>query len=311
MSKDNRTFDVTKIAIYALAEYTQEDYGGLWMITKKLLTCSIAILCLTSAANSKTVFGVDNAYKNQRHEARFQQSSFSKFRTQLNKTVDDLEQKTEDLEDLNQKLEGRVDTLNGEKDKLSKTCAQMKVKQTMLEQDQARLKKKTSSLEVAYKSRANKNKVATASKKQKPVAKKSAIPKAPQTKTSAKSSKKGQKTTAKKPTPVKTAESTPSPQQAPVIAPIEREPVEKHPAERQAVAMSGDSDVKKINEKGIEYGKQGKYDEAIKEFQKVAAMDPNIANVHYNLGLAYKKKGMDSEAKKEFAAYERLNKEGR
>lgn len=276
------------------------------MLTKKLLTCSIAILCLTSAANSKTVFGVDNAYKNQRHEARFQQSSFSKFRTQLSKTVDDLEQKTEDIEDLNQKLEGRVGTLNEEKDKLSKTCAQMKVKQTMLEQDQASLKKKTNSLEVAYKSSANKNKVATASKKQKPVAKKSAISTSSQTKTTAKSSKKEQKTTAKKTTSVKTAETTPPPQRAPKVAPIEREPVE-----RQAVTMSGDSDVKKINEKGIEYGKQGKYDEAIKEFQQVAAIEPNIANVHYNLGLAYKKKGMNSESKKEFAEYERLSKEGR
>ena len=212
---------------------------------------------------------------------------------------------------MNQNLEGRVDTLNGEKDKLSMTCAQMKVKQTMLEQDQASLKKKTNSLEVAYQSSANKNKVATASKKQKPVAKKSAIPKSPQTKTTTKSSKKGQNMTAKKTTPVKTADSTPPPQKATEVAPIEREPVEKHPAERLTVTMSGDSDVKKINEKGIEYGKQGKYDEAIKEFQQVAAIEPNIANVHYNLGLAYKKKGMNSESKKEFAEYERLSKEGR
>ena len=48
------------------------------------------------------------------------------------------------------------------------------------------------------------------------------------------------------------------------------------------------------------------YDEAIKEFRKVAAIEPNMANVHYNLGLAYKKKGMLSEADNEFAEYERL-----
>ncbi|MEK6730376.1 MAG: tetratricopeptide repeat protein, partial [Planctomycetota bacterium] len=70
------------------------------------------------------------------------------------------------------------------------------------------------------------------------------------------------------------------------------------------------SDVKKINERGIEYGKQGKYDEAIKEFHKVVAIEPDIANVHYNLGLAYKKKGMNDEADKEFAEYERLSKAG-
>jgi hypothetical protein len=34
-----------------------------------------------------------------------------------------------------------------------------------------------------------------------------------------------------------------------------------------------------------------------------------MANVHYNLGLAYKKKGMLSEADNEFAEYERLKKQ--
>ena len=64
--------------------------------------------------------------------------------------------------------------------------------------------------------------------------------------------------------------------------------------------------MKKINERGIEYGKKGMYDQAIKEFQKVAAIEPNVANAHYNLGLAYKKKGMLTESDKEFAEYERL-----
>ena len=48
------------------------------------------------------------------------------------------------------------------------------------------------------------------------------------------------------------------------------------------------------------------YSESIREFQKVAAIEPNMPNVHYNLGLAYKKKGMITEAEKEFAEYERL-----
>ncbi|MBI5308257.1 MAG: tetratricopeptide repeat protein [Planctomycetes bacterium] len=253
-----------------------------------------------------------------------------------------MEQKTEDIDAKNRNLEGRVSTLNEEKNTLSKTCAQMKIKQAALEQDQARLKKKTDSLEVAYKKRANKNKVATASKKQKPVAKKSAIQKSPKTKTSAKPSNKGQKTATKKTSSAKTAKSSPPSHKEPKIPPIEREPVEKYTAERRAttsskttesasaeiapierepvekdtaerrvITMAGDSDVKKINERGIEYGKQGRYDEAIKEFQKVVSIEPDIANVHYNLGLAYKKKGMQPEAEKEFAEYERLSKTGR
>jgi len=273
------------------------------MFSQKLLTCSIVVICLTLAANSETVLGVDNAYKYQKHETRFQQSSFNRFKTELNKTVNHLEHKTEDLEEKNQNLEGRVTTLNTEKDKLSKACAQMKAKQTILEQDQAKLKKKTRALEIAYKGSAKKKKAAVASKKKKSVAKKSATSKSPQTKTGARSDKKRQKTAAPETTPAKTTAGTPAPQKTPLITPIEREPVE-----RQTVTALGNLDVKKINEKGIEYGKQGRYDEAIKEFQKAAAMEPNIANVHYNLGLAYKKKGMSSEAEKEFAEYERLSK---
>ncbi|MEK6622465.1 MAG: tetratricopeptide repeat protein [Planctomycetota bacterium] len=279
------------------------------MLTIKLLACSIVMFGLASSAN-KTVFGVDNAYKYQKHEARFQQSSFNKFKTQLNNTVDSLEQKTEDLDAKNRNLEGRVDTLNEEKNALSKTCAQMKSKQTALEQDQARLKNKTNSLEAAYKKQANKNNAATAAKKQKPIDKKGAVSKPQKTKKGARKGSKGQKTATKKTSSAKTEKSYSSSQKSPKIAPIEREPVESHAAERRAINMAGDSDVKKINERGIEYGKQGKYDEAIKEFHKVVAIEPDIANVHYNLGLAYKKKGMNDEADKEFAEYERLSKAG-
>ena len=280
------------------------------MLTKKLLVCSIVMLGLASSAN-KTVFGVDNAYKYQKHEERFQQSSFNKFKTQLDTTVNDLEQKTEDLDAKNRHLEGRVDTLNEEKNALSKTCDQMKSKQTALEQDQARLQKKTNSLEAAYKKQTNKNKGTTAAKKQKPVAKKVAASKSQKAKKGARKGSGGQKTTTKKTSSARTVESASAPQKLPNVAPIEREPVEKHAAERRAINTAGDSDVKKINERGIEYGKQGKYDEAIKEFHKVVAIEPDIANVHYNLGLAYKKKGMNAEADKEFAEYERLSNAGR
>lgn len=315
------------------------------MLTKKLLACSIVMLGLALSAN-KTVLGVDNAYKYQKHEARFQQSSFNKFKTQLNTTVDSLEQKTRDLDAKNRRLEGRVDTLNEEGNALRKTCSQMKSKQTALEQDQARLKKKTNSLEASYKKQANKNKGTTAAKKQKPVAEKGAASKLQKAKKGARNGSRGQKTTTKKTSSAKTSqsytstqktpeiahierepveshaaerrvitstksvESASAPQKLPNIAPIEREPVEKHAAGRRAVNMAGDSDVKKINERGIEYGKQGKYDEAINEFHKVVAIEPDIANVHYNLALAYKKKGMNAEADKEFAEYERLSKAG-
>ena len=72
---------------------------------------------------------------------------------------------------------------------------------------------------------------------------------------------------------------------------------------------AGELDIKKINEKGVEYGKKGMYDAAIKEFQKVAALEPEMPNIHYNLGLAYKKKGMIAEADNEFAEYERLKRQ--
>jgi len=182
--------------------------------------------------------------------------------------------------------------LAAEKDKLNKAYVQMKAKQSALEKEHAKLKKRTSSLEVAYKKTSGKNKVATTSKQAKTPAKK----------TTAKSSQKGKstsKTASNKVSSVGTGDMSTTQTQPPVVA------VEK-PSGMQRGDDASAINIKKINEKGVEYGKKGMYDEAIREFQKVAAMEPNMANIHYNLGLAYKKKGMIAEAEKEFTEYERL-----
>ncbi|HHT9111490.1 MAG TPA: tetratricopeptide repeat protein, partial [Candidatus Brocadiaceae bacterium] len=194
--------------------------------------------------------------------------------------------------------------------------AQVKVKQSTMEKEQVKLRKRATSLEVAYKKISGKNKVATSSKKTKPVAKKTSATKVTQKKSSAKPQSVTKKTpgtsTRKTESPkVSTRESekiedTNAPQPySPAPTSEKPAPVEK-PSEEQKTASAHESDVKRINEKGIEYGRQGKYDEAIREFQKVAAIEPNMANIHYNLGLAYKKKGMAADAEKEFAEYERL-----
>ncbi|HLE88142.1 MAG: hypothetical protein A2545_07435 [Planctomycetes bacterium RIFOXYD2_FULL_41_16] len=223
----------------------------------------------------------------------FQESAMYQLRTGLCQTIDGLEQKTDNLEAMNQNLEGRINMLASEKDKLNKAYTQMKAKQSTLEKEHVKLKKKATSLEVAYKKLSSKSKVATSSKKTKVAAKKA----------SAKPKITAQKTAAKKTSAIQNVEDTSSVQSFPPV--VSAGGITE---ERKSEVDSG-VDIKKLNEKGIEYGKKGMYDEAIKEFQKVAAIKPNMANVHYNLGLAYKKKGMLSEADNEFAKYERLKKQ--
>lgn len=48
--------------------------------------------------------------------------------------------------------------------------------------------------------------------------------------------------------------------------------------------------------KGVEYGKKGKYDEAISEFTKAIELEPELAQLYYNRGNAYTKKGSYDEA---------------
>ena len=261
-------------------------------ISKKCLVLLIPLLMFILNIITKTAVCVENQYKCEKQEKRFQNSDFSRFHSNLERSFSGLEEKADNLEAMNQNLEGRINMLAAEKDKLNKAYVQMKAKQSALEKEHAKLKKRTSSLEVAYKKTSGKNKVATTSKKAKTPAKK----------TTAKSSQKGKstsKTASNKGSSAGTGDMSTAQTQPPVVA------VEK-PSGMQRGDDTSAIDIKKINEKGVEYGKKGMYDEAIIEFQKVAAMEPNMANIHYNLGLAYKKKGMVAEAEKEFTEYERL-----
>ena len=269
----------------------------------KYVVLVVPLIALSSFAYIKTVHGVENPYKYTKQKERFQKSELHQFQTGLSRTINGLEQKSDNLEAMNQNLEGRINMLASEKDKLNKAYAQMKAKQSTLEKEHVKLKKKATSLEVAYKKMSTKSKVAATPKKTKVAAKKTSV--APKTakKASIKPKSAAQKTAAKKTTGIRNVKDTASVQSFPSGVSAERTT-----EERQSEVDSG-IDIKKMNEKGIEYGKKGMYDEAIKEFQKVAAIEPNMANVHYNLGLAYKKKGMLSEADNEFAEYERLKKQ--
>ena len=279
------------------------------MATKKQYKCvalMIPFVALTLVANLKIVLGVENPYKYEKQEERFQKSSLQQFNTNLNQTFEGLEQRSDNLEAMNQNLEGRINVLSAEKDKLNKAYAQMKVKQATLEKEHAKLKKKTTSLEVAYKKLSSKKGVAVASKKPKVVAKKTAVAKKTSKKTSTAPKTVAKKAAGKKVSRAEKKEDTAILEPTPPIEPaVPAVSAVKPPEERKGETVS-EINIQKINEKGIEYGKKGMYDLAIKEFQKVAAIDPNMPNIHYNLSLAYKKKGMLAEAEKEYAEYERL-----
>jgi tetratricopeptide (TPR) repeat protein len=51
---------------------------------------------------------------------------------------------------------------------------------------------------------------------------------------------------------------------------------------------------------GLVYYNQGKYPQAISEFEKVIRLDPNNAMAYYNLGLVYKEQGKITESEAEF-----------
>lgn len=261
----------------------------------------ISVVFLSSVTYFETAYGEENSYKFEKQDVRFQNSSHSKFQAGLGKTLNDLGQKSDNLEAMNQNLEGRINMLAMEKDKLSKAYAQMKTKLSALEKDHTLLKKKAAFLETAYKKLSAKTNVAAAPKKPQVTAKKPSVAQKTPNKVSAKPQITKQKTAAKNTTNLRNSGEQAS--SVKVASPVVS--AERISEERQQGAVDG-VDVKKANEKGIEYGKKGMYDEAIKEFQRVATMNPEMPNIHYNLGLAYKKKGMMAEAEKEFAEYERL-----
>ncbi|HHT9129605.1 MAG TPA: tetratricopeptide repeat protein, partial [Candidatus Brocadiaceae bacterium] len=271
------------------------------MAARKLFYVALVIpfISLALAVDSKKIFGVENSYKYAKQLERFQRSAFHQFKGGLQQTFDELEQKSDNLESMNQNLEGRVNVLSSEKDKLNKALAQVKTKQSTLEKEHTKLKKKSTSLEVAYKKLSGKSKVVSTSKKTKKLAaKKTSVAKNTKKKSTA------PERTAKKLVDNKVSSTEKQEENALSSYPTTAD-TGKIPEEQKKETAEG-LNVKKINERGIEYGKKGMYDQAIKEFQKVAAIEPNVANAHYNLGLAYKKKGMLTEANKEFAEYERL-----
>lgn len=242
------------------------------------MSCALLVLFITG----KTTFGVDNPYKYAKHKEMSQNSTMHQIQTSIVETFDMMEQRLTDFEATNQNLEGRINMLASEKERLNKAYTQMKVRLYTLEKDYENLKKRAASLEIAYKKLSTEVRVAAA-KKRTPVAQRASV---------------AQKSTAKKisvaPDKGETSSTVAS--------------AEKISEERQSRG-DGELDIKKINEKGVEYGKKGMYDAAIKEFQKIAALEPEIPNIHYNLGLAYKKKGMIAEANNEFAEYERLKRQ--
>ncbi len=273
------------------------------MFIRKSLPYVPLLLFLTIVASQKITSGTENPYKYTIQKERFNKSSLHRFQVGLSQTIHGLEQKSDDLEAMNQNLEGRINMLAAEKDKLNKAYTQIKARQSTLEKEHTQLKKKATSLEVAYKKLASKSNVAARSQKPKPVAKKTSPAKVTQKKTGTKPKNVASNTMSRKVSTTKKVETTSSLQSHP------QKVSESIVYEEQKDKTANGLDIKKINEKGIEYGKKGMYEEAIKEFRKVVAIEPNMANAHYNLGLAYKKRGMIEEANKEFAEYERLSKQ--
>ena len=61
------------------------------------------------------------------------------------------------------------------------------------------------------------------------------------------------------------------------------------------------------NNKGIAFGQQGKYDEAIQAYDEAIRLDPNDANAWHNKGFALNNQGKYDEAIKCFDEAIRLN----
>jgi len=60
---------------------------------------------------------------------------------------------------------------------------------------------------------------------------------------------------------------------------------------------------------GLSYYHKGDYNEAIKQFQEALKLNPEKAEIHYNLGLTYQAKGLWDEAIEEYRKALELNPE--
>lgn len=70
---------------------------------------------------------------------------------------------------------------------------------------------------------------------------------------------------------------------------------------------SGKTDSHYYNELAINYIKRGHYDDAISALRKAIKLNPASTEAHFNLGRAYKMKGMDKKAKAEFSISYRIS----
>ena len=61
------------------------------------------------------------------------------------------------------------------------------------------------------------------------------------------------------------------------------------------------------NRLGINYLNNGQHNYAIDAFKKAVKLNPSSVEAHFNLGRAFKKKGMEVQAKSEFSISHRLN----
>src|SRR5262245_277149 len=63
----------------------------------------------------------------------------------------------------------------------------------------------------------------------------------------------------------------------------------------------------KVAQEGVKLLNEGKYNEALAEFQKAVQADPNIAEVHYDMGVAYERLKQPADAQTHFKNTIRLN----
>jgi tetratricopeptide (TPR) repeat protein len=84
-------------------------------------------------------------------------------------------------------------------------------------------------------------------------------------------------------------------------------------AQQQNAQAPPDGDARALFERGVDAYKHDRDQEAVEALQQAIRLDPDFAEAHYRLGLAYKATGQTDEADKSFAeavrAYEKLTKQ--
>jgi cytochrome c-type biogenesis protein CcmH/NrfG len=83
--------------------------------------------------------------------------------------------------------------------------------------------------------------------------------------------------------------------------------IEEAMREFETTLKLNSKEAKAHNGLGMGYHHQGRLDDAIKEYQTALAIKPKDANVHINLGIVYQRKGLLDDAAREFRAALLLN----